>query len=256
MAKLLLIVGVLGLALSLVEAIVVHQVSGKDACGLKSAELSHEVEPDRYRVSLKLTDLKAVDFEGQAEIQVKVLGNKRRLEDNLHANQILLNAAESIDIEDVWYEKTHIVAQMIKMKGSPVKVVGVCLNTDHQVLVVTLAEDLEPGSRGILGFRYRAKYGRVGLRRGSVALHASRPSLHLMFAGEQFARRVFPSFDDPSFPAKFSLEVTCPKALKPLSNEVSDVDDDKITEEGNKVNKFAQTRTIPTKDLVMSLYSD
>lgn len=239
---------VLGLALTLAEGVVVRQMSGAGACGVNSAELNHEVEPEMYHVSLELTDLQAPKFAGQVEIEVNVKGNK---EDNLRANQIYLNADESIEIEDAWYEKTGAFDRL-RLKRP--KVLEVCLNVDRQVLVVTLNEDLQPGSKGKLGFRYKAAYGKnVGLTKKS-ARFGGEQLLKLAFSGNNFARYVFPSFDDTSFLAKIELEVTCAQTLKPLSNKASNVDSE-TTRGGHSVNKFKPTKKIATKDLVLTLFA-
>lgn len=222
------------------------------ACGVRAAELSsREVEPAHYTLALDL-DLNKPKFAGSVEIDVAIVGRNEE-----RANEIWLNADKSLDIKAIRYEAVgggsgpSMLSSSLRKSTHNIEVLEACLNTEHQVLVLTLADELQAGTRGRLNISYEGHYSESGLHKYPSRADESHPDVSISREAHGI-RLVLPCFDNSHLESTFKLIVRRYPHLNAISN--TDRESDLIGKDGiSKVVTFMQTPPIRLDELKLEM---
>ncbi len=159
-------------------------------------QLPTDILPQAYDLKLSVTP-ENQEFSGEATIQAIV---------KKETDKIILNAAD-MDISEV------------RLNGGVIPQTQIHFDQEKQILTIDAGKTLPLGAIS-LGFRYSAKLNQN--LRGLYLSRAKHDGKEENYAFSQFepadARRMFPSWDEPFFKAKFKLTVTAPKDLSIVSN--------------------------------------
>lgn len=221
-----------------------------DSCGVTSSALPiGQVRPFSYHLMLNL-DFDASKFAGMLEISLKM---------NKATNRILLNADETLDIEEIWYRDFGRISEDGNDGERKISIKSACLNTQRQILVLDLEQTLGADTLGLLNFAYLGRYSEntSGLfkmefedkgrpRRVIQSELEPRPEVSV-------ARKVFPCFDDPSMAAFVELEVGRDASFQVRSNSQPESDTEMLDGTGRKLIKFKRTESIAPQHLYLTL---
>ncbi len=159
-------------------------------------QLPTDILPQTYDLKLSVTP-ETQQFSGEAAIQAVV---------KKETDKIILNAAD-MDISEV------------RLNGAVVPQAQIHFDQEKQILTIDAGQELPLGPVS-LELRYSAKLNQN--LRGLYLSRAKHEGKEENYAFSQFepadARRMFPSWDEPFFKAKFKLTVTAPKDLSIVSN--------------------------------------
>jgi cytosol alanyl aminopeptidase len=159
-----------------------------------ATRLSPEITPVRYALALRV-DPKAARFSGKATIDVRFAREARALA--LHG-------------KDLTITKASFVAA-----GKPAREIRVEADAAHGLLHLDLGESTAAGEHQLV-LEYDAPFagGLAGMYKVAVDGES--------YAFTQFealdARRAFPCFDEPSYKARFTVELTVPDGSAAISN--------------------------------------
>ncbi len=159
-------------------------------------QLPTNIMPETYDLKLNVTP-ETQQFSGEARVQAVV---------KKETDKIVLNAAD-MDISEVRLNDAVVPQNQIHF------------DQEKQILTIDAGKALPLGPLS-LGFRYSAKLNQN--LKGLYLSRARHNGKEENYAFSQFeaadARRMFPSWDEPFFKAKFKLTVTAPKDLSIVSN--------------------------------------
>ncbi len=191
-------------------------------------QLPTDILPQTYDLKLSVNP-ETQDFSGEATIQAVV---------KKETDKIILNAA-AMDISEV------------RLNGAVLPQSQIHFDPEKQILTLDAGKTLPLGPVS-LEFRYSAKLNQN--LRGLYLSKAKHDGQEENYAFSQFepadARRMFPSWDEPFFKAKFKLTVTAPKDLSIVSN----MPDLSRVENGNlQTVSFAQSPKMSTYLLALAV---
>ena len=157
----------------------------------KTFRLPTTIRPETYDVTLRV-DPAAGTFEGSGKIAIAVGARTSSL--TLHSIGHRFGPASVV------------------VGGRRIAVTSIERNAKSESVTLHLAETIEPG-------RVRLELGWKGkIQSGLRGLYHADPKLAVTQLEAADARRVFPSFDEPEFKARWAVKVEAPEALTVLAN--------------------------------------
>jgi puromycin-sensitive aminopeptidase len=159
----------------------------------RSFRLPRDVHPIRYAIHLDI-DLAAWTFAGRERCDI-VLDAPRR--------ELVLHSA---DLE---------VSRVVAEKGASTLLPDVSFDTEAGAMTLRFSDLIPAGGLTLqVEFAGRIRSDLKALYRSTRG--AERYAVAIVFPAE--ARRVFPCFDEPTFKARFALELTAPARLTAIAN--------------------------------------
>lgn len=226
-----------------------------DSCGVSGSQLPMEgLLPASYHLMLDLDMQEAArKFAGKLEILLQI---------RQPTSKILLNAHETLEIDEIWYEDYGQVALNGRDGPQQVGVKRACLNVQQQILVLDLERQLEADSVGLLNFIYLAQYSTqssAGLWKSSYTNRSSGKTERFLASELEprpevpMARKVFPCFDEPQLKAFIELEVAREANFEVRSNSEPSSDSEIPDGSGRKLIKFKRTEAMAPQKLHLTL---
>jgi len=184
-----------------------------------SFRLPAHVRPERYDVALELDPMRTRVYRGRVRIELAITKATDVIE--LHAADLAVSGAK------------------VSFEGSAPKKARATLVPQHEVVRVALASKVKGAVTLELAFKGRLRSDLRGLY-----FAASGPRKYALTQLEAAdARRFFPCFDEPSFKARFALEVTTSKKLSVISNSPAA---SRAVKAGKQTVRFEETTLIST----------
>ncbi|HEY2801555.1 MAG TPA: M1 family metallopeptidase [Chthoniobacterales bacterium] len=181
-------------------------------------KLPKDVVPNEYAIRI-VPDLDALTFIGSETVQIEV---------KKPVTKIVLNALE-MEITAATMDKQPLPKSAIKL--DPVE----------QTLTLNLSNELSTGQH-TLALKFNGKINAQGQGLFYARYEEKGTKAKKIMLGTQFeatdARRMFPSWDEPSFRARFQLTAVVPDDFMAVSN--MPIEEEKKVDNGKEV-RFAQT---------------
>ena len=195
-----LLISAVAITLGSLTVLPVHAIPASYSAEQITTQLPRGIRPSHYDIALK-PDAKALSFDGKVSIFIEVLQP---------TNSITLNATELVF--------TKVILSQDKNPTS-FSTPSIQINQAQQTATFSFEQTISPGWYW-LSIDYSGKIGTQAA--GLFALDYDSNDGHKRALYTQFetsdARRVIPSWDEPSYKATFKLEATIPTGQLAVSN--------------------------------------
>lgn len=192
----------------------------------RAFRLPSDPRPVRYSVHLDL-DLDTWTFAGEVRIELRL--DRERREIALHSRDL-------------------VVPRATARRGEEVVPASLAADETAQLLALRFAQPLAVG-----GWTLDCRFSGA-IRSDLKALYRSRQgedryAVAILFPAE--ARRVFPCFDEPTFKARFAVELTAPRGLAAIGN--GRLVETREASDGRSLWRFAETPPLSTYLLTLAV---